>query len=246
MINRPFFSVLTIVKNSETKILKTLKSVKNQTCKDYEHVIVDGFSNDQTFKLIKNFKSNNIKKKQLEDKNLYDGLNNGLKICNGKYIVCLHSGDIFYSKNILKIFKNKLKQADYDVLVSGCVFSKKNKIVRTWKTKKNISFFSTFKIPHTGLYIRKNIINKIGKYNIAYDISSDADYILRMMKIKRLKILMTNHYSVNMTLGGLSTSSKNFFKKFLEDIKIYYEYYKINFIFIYLYKLLYKLTQFKL
>ena len=100
-----------------------------------------------------------------------------------------------------------------------CFFKKKNKIIRTWKTNKNISFFSTFKIPHTGLYISKNIINKIGKYNIAYDISSDADYILRMMKIKRLKILMTNHYSVNMTLGGLSTSSKNFFKKFLKILK---------------------------
>ena len=49
MIKKPFFSILTIVKNSETKILKTLKSVKNQTCKDYEHIIVDGFSDDKTF-----------------------------------------------------------------------------------------------------------------------------------------------------------------------------------------------------
>ena len=63
MIKKPFFSILTIVKNSETKILKTLNSVKNQTCKDYEHIIVDGFSDDKTFELIKNFKSNNIKKK---------------------------------------------------------------------------------------------------------------------------------------------------------------------------------------
>ena len=144
MIKNLFFSILTIVKNSETKILKTLKSVKNQTCKDYEHIIVDGFSDDKTFELIKNFKSNNIKK-QLGDKNLYDGLNNGLKICNGKYIVCLHSGDIFYSKNILKIFKNKLKQANYDVLVSGCVFQKKIKLLELGKQIKIYLFFQLLK-----------------------------------------------------------------------------------------------------
>ena len=246
MIKEPFFSIITVVKDSEKDILKTLKSVKNQNCKDYEHIVIDGFSRDKTFKIIKKFKSKNLKRRQLVDKNLYDGLNNGMKICKGKFIACLHSGDTFYTNDILKIFKEKLKKNKYNVLVSGCVFFKQNKIVRTWKTKERISFFSAFKIPHTGLFINRKIINKLGKYNISYDISSDADFILRMLKLKKTKILITNHYSVIMSLGGLSTNLKNVFKKFSEDIKIYYKYYKFNFLFIYLCKVLYKLTQIKL
>ena len=54
MIKEPFFSIITVVKDSEKDILKTLKSVKNQNCKDYEHIVIDGFSRDKTFKIIKN------------------------------------------------------------------------------------------------------------------------------------------------------------------------------------------------
>ena len=59
MLN-PFFSILTITKNCEDEIENTLASVKSQTFTNYEHVVVDGCSKDNTFMKIKNFRSRKI------------------------------------------------------------------------------------------------------------------------------------------------------------------------------------------
>ena len=94
------FSIITVVKNNKFQILRTINSVKKQEYKNFEFIIVDGKSKDGTTEIIKkknkNFrKLNHIVRK---DKNLYDGLNFGIKIAKGKYIAILHSGDIFFLK----------------------------------------------------------------------------------------------------------------------------------------------------
>ena len=45
----PFFSIITVTKNSEKKIEKTIKSVKYQNYEDYQHIIIDGYSSDKTY-----------------------------------------------------------------------------------------------------------------------------------------------------------------------------------------------------
>ena len=58
MINKkkPFFSIITVTKNSERFIERNIKSVLNQTIKDYEHIIIDGKSNDKTLEIINKYK----------------------------------------------------------------------------------------------------------------------------------------------------------------------------------------------
>ena len=55
-IKKPFFSVITVVKNDEQNIEKTIKSIINQNLKDFEYIIVDGNSNDQTVKKFQSLK----------------------------------------------------------------------------------------------------------------------------------------------------------------------------------------------
>ena len=97
-MNKPYFSIITVTKNCQETIKKTLESVKLQSFEDYEHIVVDGFSNDNTFQIINNYKSNKIIKKQINDSNCYEGLNNAIKFVRGRFIILLHSGDIFYSE----------------------------------------------------------------------------------------------------------------------------------------------------
>ena len=92
------FSIITVVKNNKFQISKTINSIQNQNFKNFEFIIVDGVSKDGTTEEIKT-KSKSFKKLKhiiRKDKNLYDGLNYGIKISSGKYIVILHSGDIFF------------------------------------------------------------------------------------------------------------------------------------------------------
>ena len=125
MIN-PFFSIITVTKNCQDTITQTLNSVKIQSFKDYEHIVIDGFSNDETFKIIQNYKSDKIIKKQIKDHSCFEGLNNAHKYINGKYVILLHSGDLLYSSETLEKIKKNIDEK-VDLLIYNCVFYNKEK-----------------------------------------------------------------------------------------------------------------------
>ena len=235
------FSIITVVKNDKDNILKTINSVKNQKFKNFEYIIVDGKSNDGTSKIISD--NINVKKKfkhiVKKDKNLYQALNNGIKIAKGEYILILHSGDIFWNQNILKIVNQCIH--DYDAISGNVMYKSKNTFSRYWKYKlDNLNKHNCFKIAHTSLIVKKRIINKLKNYNTNYNISSDTDFILRLSLLKNLKFKYINKTFVIMKTGGLSNSSKNLLSKIFQDLKIYQNHFNEKFIFFYLYKLIYK------
>ena len=124
------FSIITVVKNNKLQISRTIKSVKDQKYKNFELLIIDGKSKDGTTEIIKKRKKNFKKLKHIirRDKNLYDGLNYGIKNSKGKYIVILHSGDKFFSKNTLGIINKNI--LNYDAISGNVLFSKNGKILR--------------------------------------------------------------------------------------------------------------------
>jgi len=239
----PFFSIITVTKNSEKKIEKTIKSVKYQNYEDYQHIIIDGYSSDKTYSIIKNFNSKKILSKQILDKSLYEGLNNALHFANGKYVVFLHAGDYFFDFKILTNLR-KILANDADVLVGGCIFYKDHSIKRVWKTANNINFDNAYKAPHTSMVIKLDTFKKIGYFDTRYLIASDTESILRLFKNPSTKILTYSNYICFMELGGLSTSIKFMLLKIKEDIKIYFQYYKIKFFVKYFLKILSKIPQF--
>ena len=95
------FSIITVVLNDIKNIEKTILSLKNQTYKNYEHIIIDGKSSDGTVELIKKY-SKTVKLYVKKDKSLYEAINRGIKKSKGEIIFLIHSGDIFGDKNVLK------------------------------------------------------------------------------------------------------------------------------------------------
>ncbi len=236
------FSIITVVKNNRLQISRTINSIQNQNFKNFEFIIIDGKSKDGTTEEIKK-KSKSFKKLKhviRKDKNLYDGLNYGIKISNGKYIVILHSGDIFFSKTTLQTINKNI--SNFDAISGNVLFRKEKNIVRYWNYKiERLNKFNSFKIPHTGLIVKKELIKKLSFYNIKYSISSDTDFILRMSKLKNLNFKKINKDFVIMETGGLSNSIENLKNKTFQDLKIYLDNFNIFFFLVYFYKIIYKL-----
>ena len=234
------FSIITVVKNDEKNVLKTLASVKNQNYQNYEHIVIDGKSTDRTFYYIKNFKNKKIRSISKRDKNLYQALNTGIKMSKGKYIGILHSGDKFFSKSTLNQISKNIK--NYDFLFGNVVFKKKNKFGRRWKYKfDKVNKKNAFKIAHTSLFLRKKILIRLKLYDENYRISSDTDLILRLCNLKDLKFNYLNKFVIIMSQNGLSTSLGSTLFKIREDLVIYYKHFRYMFLFNYLYKIIYKL-----
>ena len=240
------FTIITVVKNDEKGISKTIKSVLNQSFKNFEYIIVDGYSTDNTLINIKKIRhKKKFKFIQRKDISYYDSLNFAIKISKGKYIGILNSGDIFASNNILsRINRNIFNRTK--IFYNNFFFKKNRDVVRIWKHKiTRITSLNLFKIPHSTLFLSQEVYKKIGLYNLSYKISSDLDFIIRLSKNYN-EIKHLNFNSISMEFGGLSTSYKNLKLKLKEDFKILIYYYKLNFIFFYFFKIYFKLIDFKL
>ena len=239
-------TIITVVKNDIKNISSTIKSVIEQSYKNLEYILIDGYSIDGTYEKIlkekkKNQKKINIKVYRKADKNLYEGLNRGIKYATGDIIGLLHSGDKFFNKNVVTLITKKFNQK-INLISGNVIYKNKNKIVRLWDYNvKNLSLNSSFKIAHTSLFLHRKLLKKIGNYNLNYTISSDTEFIFRLSENKHTNYLYLNKFLIIMSINGLSTSFKSLIKKLAEDLNIYFRFYGILFIFFYIYKIYFKL-----
>ncbi len=237
------YTIITVVKNDKNKIKKTIDSVIKLKFKNFEYIVINGNSSDGTTEIVnkslKN-KKNRFRHIIKKDKNLYEAINYGIKIAKGKYIILLHSGDIFFSNEFLKVIDKKIN--DYDAISGNIVYKNGDRFSRYWNYNiKKLNKFNCFKIAHTSLVVKKKLIESIKKYNTKYNIASDTDFILRLASVNNLKYKYFNKIFVIMEVGGLSNSSKYLMSKVIQDLLIYRRHFKINFIFFYFLKIIYKL-----
>lgn len=125
-------SVVTISYNSENSISETFQSVKNQSCKKFEYLLIDGGSKDKTLSIAN--EQNHISKIVSEpDNGIYDAFNKGIKNSTGDIIGFLNSDDTFYDKNSLQLISEAFDD-NTDCVYGDIVYTdNKEKIKRVWK-----------------------------------------------------------------------------------------------------------------
>jgi glycosyltransferase len=239
-------SILTVVKNDKNNLLVSIKSILSQNLKNFEYIIYDGMSSDGTRSLIQKYLNKNIRYIVRRDKNYYQGLNYAIKAAKGDYIGILNAGDKYFSFNTLEIIYKKILNTKCDLLFGNLYFVNKNNFcVRAWKFPvKNLNSFTVLKIASPTIFIKRRIA-LYNRFSTEYNISSDTDFNLRLSK-KKLNFLYLNQFIILMKTGGLSTKPKFFLKKMIQDIQILKKYFKVMFLFVYLYKLLIKFRTYKI
>ena len=105
-MQKPFFSIVVVALNPGERLKKTLDSIGNQTFTDYEVVLKDGGSTDDSLEKLKRdgyFENKNqIVIQQKRDKSIYDGMNQAVSLATGRYVLFLNCGDYFYSDRVLE------------------------------------------------------------------------------------------------------------------------------------------------
>lgn len=210
-----YFSIITVVKNSEKFIYDCLNSLNNQSYKKYEHIIIDGGSTDKTLKIINKFKKikkeNRIKLFKFKNKGLYQSLNYGINVAKGEYVGVLHSDDFYYSDKILHKTKKILLNKKLDLIYSNILFCKRNdkkKYIRSFnpgKYQKN-KFQQGWHFPHTSMVIKKDLLNNVNKYDTKFKIAADYDLMLKLVA-KNPVIKYYNNVTTVMRHGGKSTKN---------------------------------------
>ena len=218
--DKPLISIITTVLNNEKYLRECLDSIHQQEYSNFEHIVIDGASVDDTLNIIKNYEDKIDYWCSQKDKGIYDAFNLGMKLSSGEIICFVNSDDKFYSNKTLnyvcKEFKNK-KNIDF---IFGPV--KKHWAVlygyKPWKIHYSWGFYTSHS---TGFFIKRNSAKKVGLYNLKYKYSSDYDYFYRMVVLNKLKGLGTKKENIFGVFrrGGFSSKIK-FLDHFKEEIRI--------------------------
>ena len=106
----PLISIITVVLNNEKYFQECLDSLHSQNYQNYEHIVVDGGSTDDTIKIIKKNEDKIDYWISEQDKGIYDGFNKGMSLARGEYIGFLNSDDKFYNNKTLNYVVDEFKK----------------------------------------------------------------------------------------------------------------------------------------
>ncbi|MBE6748166.1 MAG: glycosyltransferase [Ruminococcaceae bacterium] len=199
-------SIITPCFNSEKTIERTLESVLNQTYQNYEYIIVDGKSTDNTLSIIEKYKEKFGDKLQVvseKDSGIYDAMNKGINLATGELIGIVNSDD-FYEldalENIVKEYNNE-KYAVFYGMMRTIENNKESSIVIY-----NHEFVKKKMITHPTCFVTKKLYSDLGAYSLEYKSSSDYDFMLRVSQNKEVVFKPIYKVVSNFELGGISST----------------------------------------
>ena len=224
-LKKPFFSIVTVVKNDDANIEKTIKSIVSQSFKNFEYIIIDGKSTDNTIKKINKFKNKISYVLSEKDKGIYFAMNKGINVAKGTVLLFVNSGDLLTKNSlniIYKLFSNN-KKIDF---IFGTVkrHYTSNTIIKSGYNKFRLNYNFDFATSHsTGFFIKLDSLNKVGKFNTNYNCSADYDFYYRAIIKKNLQGISTNKNKIiGIMKSGGHSSKFTFFQHLFEETKIRY------------------------
>lgn len=216
-------SIITVCFNSETTIKDAIESVVKQDYKNIEHIIIDGNSKDNTLNIINSY-SHFAKIVSEPDKGIYDAMNKGIELATGDIIGTLNSDDIYNSADVISRIVKAFTNQNFDILYGDLYYVKKhniNNIVRKWSSNNFTegSFRKGWHPPHPTFFVKKEVYNKYGGFNLDFKLAADFELMLRFLEKFKIKSQYLNIPMVKMRLGG--ATNKNFKNIFNQNIECY-------------------------
>ena len=207
MKNNFKISIITVTKNSERFLEENINSLSAQTYKNFEHIIIDGVSTDNTINIIKKNSDKIYKWVSEPDEGLYDAMNKGIKLSTGNIIGILNSDDFYHPRALEIVNRYFSKDKNLDFLF-GTV--QKHKLMHGYFPKKIKWTFGFYTTHSVGFFIKKSSHLEVGLYDTQYKFSSDYDLFYRMIVKKKMNGISTKKDEIlgKFRQGGLSSRIK--------------------------------------
>lgn len=205
MKHNPLISVITVVYNGEKYIQQTIDSVRNQTYKNIEYIVVDGGSTDRTLEIIKSNSDVVSKWVSEPDKGLYDAMNKGAKMANGILVGTINSDD-WYENDAIELIVKAHKENPNKLIFhadKNCIEPEGGVHVKKGRTSTFILKYYAMVMNHPTMFIHKEVY-KDHKYNIELTSLSDYQFVLEVLNKKGNVFYYIPKVISNFRLGGIS------------------------------------------
>lgn len=183
MSNKLFFSLVTVCYNAERSIATALQSAREQTCRDFENVIVDGTSTDGTLDVVHSFDDLPLAIESAPDKGIYDAMNKGIARARGEVLYFLNADDQLHNPEVLSRVKAVFDtHPEIDLVWGNVVYDRPDGRSETRRFQhirpRNLVFLD---LNHQGAFARKSLFDRIGSFNTVFRINADYDWFLRAL-----------------------------------------------------------------
>ncbi len=203
------FSIITVNYNHRDGLLRTIKSVISQTCKDYEFIIIDAGSDDGSVDVIKEYSDHITNWVSERDKGIYNGMNKGLARAKGTYVNFMNSGDMFYDGDTLE--KVRTQMDDYDFVI-GKDFHQDPETGETFTTilptRISMASFYMFTLPHQSAFIRRSLFEG-SPYDESLRIVADWKFYMDKIVFEGKTIKLLDLVICRREQGGVSVVQGN-------------------------------------
>ena len=209
-------SIITINRNNAAGLEKTLLSVATQTFKEFEYIVIDGASTDDSVDVIKKHESQfaHLKWVSEPDKGIYNAMNKGIRMASGEYIQILNSADCLAAPEVTEKMLAALEKAGNPSIFYGNMvkcFPDGRKLVDKCFAGQEITMLGMFTgtLNHDPAYIRRDLFEKYGYYDESLKIVSDWKWYLQAIILGGEKPQYVNMDVTLFDMTGISENADN-------------------------------------
>lgn len=188
----PSVSIITVCRNAHAGLRMTADSIDRQSCRDFEWIIVDGASTDETPHYLRQLTALWIRWISEEDEGIYDAMNKGLRMARGEYVWFVNAGDTLYDEHALARVARDIPEVDIifgEVTIIGS--DGRDLGIRSEGTPHRLprnlekdQFQMGMVVSHQAFVARRTIVPTFN--SARYRFSADLDWMLRILDQERI------------------------------------------------------------
>ena len=187
MNNYPLVSIITPSYNASKYIKETIESVLNQTYQNWEMIIIDDCSDDNSRAIIEEYTKQDIRIRALyNEKNIgaAQSRNRGIELSTGEYIAFLDSDDLWLPDKLKK--QIKLMQEENILLsyTSYYTINEEGETISTFSTKKKVTYLDMLKTSTIGTLTTIYNADRLGK--VYFENMGHEDYVMKLQILKQI------------------------------------------------------------
>lgn len=226
-------SIIIATYNSDNTLRQTLDSIRHQTYKNLETIVIDGGSSDGTISIIKEYNDTVTYYVSEKDSGIYNAFNKGLRAASGDYVCFIGSDDCYINYNVFKNLASFLND-NINVLSTPIFAVDDNGYQTIWTNRfSKEDILSGKMIPHAGMLVKRQIMLKY-MFNESNRIISDYEFLVRYV-LDGGVITFLDCPIVYFSISGISSGSfgTRYWKRrlyehtiLLSNLNISYKYYE--------------------
>lgn len=205
-------SIITVNLNNAAGLKATLESVAKQTCREFEHIVIDGGSNDGSVDFIKEYVNQCVMYDVLwvseKDKGIYDGMNKGVKKASGEYVYFLNSGDTLATADTIREMIDAIDGSDFVIgrvnkTYQGRVLGQTDLLC-----EEDMSLYQMFLhgINHQAALIKRPMLVTT-PYDENVRLSADWKFFVQKIVLESAPVKFVDKLFANYDMTGVSSNS---------------------------------------